>query len=59
MIVVGGTAARWTRLCQNLEMAGTFGVPYAMPYERDRPIMVCRGLRVTLPRVWSRFERFD
>jgi Dolichyl-phosphate-mannose-protein mannosyltransferase len=59
MIVVGGTAARWSRLCQNLERAGTFGVPYAMPYERDRPIMVCRGLRVTLPRVWPRFERFD
>ena len=32
-IHVNGDPERWRRLCRSLEIADTFGAPYAMPYE--------------------------
>jgi len=49
---------RWRHFCAGgFEIAGTFGVELAMPYERDRPIFVCRGLPVPLDEAWPRFKR--
>lgn len=59
IIHVGGDPERWRKLCQNLEIADTFGVPYAMPYENGRPIMICRGFRARLSATWARFKRFQ
>ena len=59
IIHVGGDPERWRKLCQNLEIADTFGVPYAMPYENGRPIMICRGFRAGLSTTWARFKRFQ
>jgi hypothetical protein len=30
-----------------------------MPYENNRPIFICRGLRVPLTLAWPRFKRFQ
>ncbi len=59
MIVVNGDPDRWRSACNDLQVAGTFGVPLAMPYERDRPILVCRGLRRSLQQTWADFQRYE
>ena len=59
IIHVGGDPERWKRICHSVEIAATFGDPYAMPYESGRPIFICRGLRVGLGQLWPRFRRFQ
>ncbi|HTU32634.1 MAG TPA: glycosyltransferase family 39 protein [Candidatus Acidoferrum sp.] len=59
MIVVNGNPDRWRSACNDLQLAGTFGVRLAMPYERDRPILVCRGLHGSLQQMWPDFQRFE
>jgi hypothetical protein len=58
IIHVNGDVRQWRRFCQQLEVAGTFGAPYAMPYENDRPILLCHGLRANLTQTWDRFKRY-
>jgi 4-amino-4-deoxy-L-arabinose transferase-like glycosyltransferase len=58
-IHINGDPERWRRNCATLDIVAQFGVPYAMPYESDRPIFVCRGLRVPLSDAWPRFKRLQ
>jgi MFS family permease len=58
MILINGDPARWAAHCASLTEAGRFGVPLAMPYERDRPILVCRGLKGGLERAWPGLKRY-
>jgi len=58
IIHVNGEAARWQRYCDQLKIVGTLDAPYAMPYENERPILLCRGLRANLTQTWDRFKRF-
>jgi hypothetical protein len=53
VIRVGGDVVRYRELCAEVTVAATFGVPYAMPYERDRPILLCRGMHRDLRLAWS------
>lgn len=55
---VGGNADRWRSLCRSVEVVGSFGGPYVMPYENDRPIFICRDLRMPLAALWNRLKRF-
>jgi 4-amino-4-deoxy-L-arabinose transferase-like glycosyltransferase len=58
VIAVNANPERWSHLCRQSETAAIFGVPYAMPYERDRAIVICRGLHVSLGAAWPRFKRY-
>jgi 4-amino-4-deoxy-L-arabinose transferase-like glycosyltransferase len=58
VIAVNANPARWARVCGDSRVAAYFGVPYAMPYERDRALVVCHGTRVPLPIAWPRFKRY-
>jgi len=58
VIVVNGDPAFWRMHCANLRQVATFGVPLAMPYERDRPIMICRDLKGGLASMWPALKRF-
>jgi 4-amino-4-deoxy-L-arabinose transferase-like glycosyltransferase len=58
-IHINGDPDRWRPNCETLDIVATFGAPYVMPYENDRPIFICRGLRVPLPLAWSHFKRFQ
>jgi hypothetical protein len=58
VIAVNANPRRWARICDRSTVAARFGVPYAMPYERDRAIVVCHGTRVPLSIAWPRFKRF-
>ncbi len=55
---VSGSVRSWQRFCERLDVVGTFGVPYAMPYENGRPILLCHGLRADLTATWGRFRRY-
>ena len=55
---VGGEVGRWQRACGSIEDAGTFGNPYAMPYENNRPIFICRDPKIPLDELWPRLKRF-
>jgi hypothetical protein len=55
---VGGNPDRWRTLCRSVETVGTFGGPYVMPYENNRPIFLCRGLRRPLGEIWDRLKRY-
>ena len=43
---------------ESVEHAGMFKHPLAMPYENDRPIFLCRGLKVTMAELWARDKHF-
>lgn len=58
LIVVNDDVQRWQALCGSLKQVATFGDPYAMPYEDDRPIYVCRGLRKPLTEIWPELKRY-
>jgi len=55
---IGGSPQRWRALCGSVETVGTFGGPYVMPYENNRPIFLCRDLRRPLDEIWGRLKRF-
>lgn len=55
---INGNERSWRRFCKRLEVIGTFGAPYAMPYENGRPILLCHGLRANLTQTWERFKRY-
>ena len=59
VIRVVGDLERYRRRCAEVTIAATFGVPYAMPYERDRPILVCRGMHGDLRRAWPELQHID
>ncbi len=51
--------AQWSRICNTARVVGRFGTsPYAMPYERNRPIVLCRGMHPPLPALWPTFKHY-
>ena len=45
-------------LFASAERAATAGTPYAMSYERDLAVMVCRGPRVPLSTLWPQLKEY-
>lgn len=58
IVVVNGDPAFWRTHCASLRRVATFGVPLAMPYERNRPIMLCGDLKGGLTTMWPALKRF-
>jgi len=59
VIAVGFEPSALASLCGSVRLAARYGTsPYAMPYERNRPIVVCRNLRPSLAARWSEFKRY-
>ena len=56
VIDVGGDCGARDRLYTSAERAATAGTPYAISYERDLSIMVCRGPRIALPALWPKLK---
>ena len=59
IIHINGDPDRWRGLCNSVTVAGQFGAPYAMPYESNRPIFVCRGLHMPLGTLWPHLKRYQ
>lgn len=58
VIDVHGDCGARDHLFASAERAATAGTPYAISYERDLPVMVCRGPRVSLPALWPRLKEY-
>ena len=58
-IHINGDPERWRPHCASLDIVATFGAAFTMPYENNRPIFICRGLRVPLTEAWPRFKRYQ
>src|SRR5579871_5117308 len=59
VIAVGFEPAALAPLCDSVTPAARYGTsPYAMPYERGRPIVVCRNMHPSLAARWSEFKRY-
>lgn len=54
----GGDPERWRRRCRSVDIVGAFGGPFVMPYENNKSIFVCRGLRLPLSELWPRLRRY-
>ncbi len=46
------------RYFDSVEEAGRTDVRYAMPYEYDQPIFICRGIKMPLGKAWSKTKSF-
>lgn len=59
VLAVNVDPAQWSRICDSARVVGTFGTsPYAMPYEVNRPIVLCRGMHPPLPQLWPAFKHY-
>lgn len=59
VLAIDADPAQWSSICRSVRVLGTFGTsPYAMPYERNRPILLCRGMRPPLPQLWPSFKHY-
>ncbi len=59
VIAVNVDPAEWSAICTSTRVVARFGTsPYAMPYERDRPIVLCRGMHPPLPQQWPGFKHY-
>jgi hypothetical protein len=59
VIAVNVDPATWSAFCRSAVVVARTGTsPYAMPYERGRPILLCRGMHPPLPQLWPRFKLY-
>jgi 4-amino-4-deoxy-L-arabinose transferase-like glycosyltransferase len=57
VIAVNVDQARWSRLCNAMTVVARFGSsPYVLPYEHDRPIVLCTGMRPPLQQAWPQLK---
>jgi hypothetical protein len=56
---INGNEKVWRPRCASLEVVHHFGAPYAMPYENNAPILLCRGLITPLPELWPKLLHIE
>lgn len=59
MIVLGGDPEDHEGDFEQLELARKVPCRYCMPYERDLPVYIGRGLKLPLPALWPRLKNFN
>jgi hypothetical protein len=59
LIEIGGDCGAGRHFYASAVRAATAGTPYAISYERDLPIMVCRGARAPLASIWPRLKNYN
>jgi hypothetical protein len=57
VIAVNVDPVKWSQLCDSVRVVAHFGSsPYVMPRERNRPIVLCRGMHPPLTQIWPNFK---
>jgi hypothetical protein len=59
LIVVGGSEERLRELFSDVRRAATIECGRCMPYENQRPVWICRGLRVSVAELWPQVKHYD
>ena len=58
IIVVGGKKEDWVDHYTEITEVARHTSEYAMPYEGDLPVFVCRGPTCPIPSIWPRVKKF-
>jgi 4-amino-4-deoxy-L-arabinose transferase-like glycosyltransferase len=59
VIAINVDPAQWATFCDSARVVAHFGdSPYAMPYEVNRPIVLCRGMHPPLATLWPTFKHY-
>ncbi len=58
LIVVGGNPKAYRDMYDDVQQAATVVCEYAMPYETNLPVYLCRRPKATLQQVWPRIKKF-
>ncbi len=59
VIAVGFEPSALAPLCGSVALVARYGTsPFEMPYERNRPIVVCRNMHPSLAARWSEFRHY-
>ncbi len=58
IIVIGGKKEDHLKTCASVIRAGIIHSKFAIPYENDLPIFICRGLKFPVSEVWKRIRFF-
>jgi hypothetical protein len=59
VIIIGGREEDHRRVFDEVVPSGTHRTRYAMPYENNLTIYICRGLRVPLHEAWARSKNYS
>jgi hypothetical protein len=59
LIVIGGNRERLEGRFESVEHAAQFTCQDCMPYEDNKPIWVCRGMRLPIEQIWQQIRHFD
>ncbi|GAC1340212.1 MAG: glycosyltransferase family 39 protein [Myxococcales bacterium] len=57
-VVIGDSEPRLRQIFAQVERVATHSDPFAMPYESDLPIWLCRGPKVSLPALWQQVRLY-
>lgn len=58
-IIIGGPEEELRREFDSVAIAAVLRAPWAMPYENNAPILVCRGLKAPRETVWREGKHFE
>ena len=58
VIILGGDPRDNAANCDRVEIIDTVHCAYCMPYERDLPVTICRGLHGGFDALWPRLKHF-
>ena len=58
VIVIGGTMKGNLEVCDSVRQAAVIRDKYAMPYETDLPVFICKGFKIPFSEIWKRVRVF-
>jgi len=58
LITIGGNPDTWRKIFGDVRAAGQIVSPYAMPYETNVTIWVCRQPKIPLGNIWPKFKSY-
>jgi Dolichyl-phosphate-mannose-protein mannosyltransferase len=59
VLAVNVDPTEWSKMCTSSSVVAHFGdSPYAMPYEVNRPIVLCKGMHPPLTAQWPQFKHY-
>ena len=58
-LYLGGDRARLEELFESVEVRGQVVSEYAMPYENNLSIYLCRGLRIPVAELWTMVKHYE
>ncbi len=59
IIILGGRLEDHLKTCDSVRTAAVIQSKYAMPYETNLPVFICKGMKYPISEIWSRVKNFE